>query len=150
MAIHKAVRVYADTSVFGGVFDSEFARASRLFFAAVRQGRLRLATSSIVEEELTKAPSRVRLLFNELLPWMERLPVSEDAITMRQAYIAAGIVTQQSVADALHVAVASTNDCEILVSWNCRHIVHFEKIPRYNAVNRYGVFERLRFTLLWR
>jgi hypothetical protein len=25
--------------------------------------------------------------------------------------------------------------CSLIVSWNFRHIVHFEKIPLYNAVN---------------
>jgi hypothetical protein len=37
--------------------------------------------------------------------------------------------------DALHVAVATASDCSLIVSWNFKHIVHFEKIPLYNAVN---------------
>ena len=39
------------------------------------------------------------------------------------------------MADALHVALAAISHCPALVSWNCKHIVHFGKIPRYNAVN---------------
>jgi hypothetical protein len=37
---------------------------------------------------------------------------------------------------------ASVADCDIIVSWNFRHIVHFDKIRGYNAVNireGYGV-----------
>ena len=26
--------------------------------------------------------------------------------------------------------------CRVLVSWNCKPIVHFQKIPKYNALNR--------------
>ncbi len=44
-------------------------------------------------------------------------------------------MTSKSAEDALHVALATTWSCSIIVSWNFRHIVHFEKIPLYNAVN---------------
>ncbi len=42
------IRVYADTSVYGGAFDEEFAEASRSFFDQVRAGRFRLIVSPIV------------------------------------------------------------------------------------------------------
>ena len=131
-----ALRVYVDTSVFGGVFDEEFARTSQAFFEQVRKGRIQLVTSGVVEEELVSAPERVRALFAELLPSMERVDLTPEALGLRRAYLAAGIVTPKSAADALHVAVASVSRCSVLVSWNCRHIVHFQKIPMYNAVNR--------------
>ncbi|MDD4888855.1 MAG: type II toxin-antitoxin system VapC family toxin [Phycisphaerae bacterium] len=130
------VRVYADTSVFGGVFDDEFARVSSAFFRKVRAGRLLLVTSAVVEDELAAAPSAVRSYFEQMLPWMQRAELTDQAVVLRRAYIAAGIVTRKSAADALHVAIATVTSCPVLVSWNCRHIVHFQKIPMYNAVNR--------------
>ena len=33
------------------------------------------------------------------------------------------------------VALATVSKCSLIVSWNFKHIVHFEKIPLYNAVN---------------
>ena len=56
-------------------------------------------------------------------------------------YIELGVVPERSLADALHVAMATVSECELIVSWNFKDIVHFEKIPKYNAVNvlnRYG------------
>jgi hypothetical protein len=47
----------------------------------------------------------------------------------------AGIVGPGQLADALHVAVATASACPMIVSWNFKHIVRFDKIPRYNAVN---------------
>lgn len=129
------IRVYADTSVYGGVFDDDFARASKVFFQQVRQGRLLLAVSEVVEQELMQAPQAVRDLFAEFEAAGEFVEVTEDAFALRDAYISTGIVSRKALADALHVAVASVARCPILVSWNCRHIVHFDKIPRYNAVN---------------
>ncbi len=37
--------------------------------------------------------------------------------------------------DALHVAIATVSSCSLIVSWNFKHIVHFDKIKLYNAVN---------------
>lgn len=39
----------------------------------------------------------------------------------------------------LHIALASVHGVDILVSWNFKHIVHFDKIVKFNAVNpEYG------------
>jgi len=38
----KAIRVYADTSVFGGIYDEEFKEPSRTFFEQVKSGAIRL------------------------------------------------------------------------------------------------------------
>lgn len=131
----QPLRVYADTSVFGGAFDEEFARASQEFFAQVRRGRFHLVTSAIVQREIELAPAEVRNLFDEMAGQGEIVVVTPEAIQLQQAYIKTGIVTPKSAADALHVAVATVSKCYLIVSWNFKHIVHFEKIPLYNAVN---------------
>ena len=131
----KPIRVYADTSVFGGVFDEEFASPSRAFFEQVRQGRFQLVLSSLVRDELGAAPSRVLALFENVTEMAGFSEIRPDAVDLQLAYLEAGIVGQPSIADALHVAMATVLECRIIVSWNFRHIVHFQKIPLYNAVN---------------
>ena len=131
----EAPRVYADTSVFGGPFDPEFATGSRLFFEQVRADRLRLVLSEVVAEEIEAAPPQVRTHFDQFLGLAEVIPVTEAALELRRAYLESGIVGAGSALDALHVALASVSRCAIIVSWNFKHIVNFQKIPRYNAVN---------------
>jgi len=46
-----------------------------------------------------------------------------------------GVVTPKSAEDALRVALATSSQCSLIVSWNFKHIVHFGKISKYNAVN---------------
>jgi hypothetical protein len=70
-------RVYADTSVFGGVFDAEFAIPSRTFFDQVNSGRCMLVTSALVQAELDAAPDEVRLLFDEMITQAEIAGVNE-------------------------------------------------------------------------
>ncbi len=131
----RNIRLYADTSVFGGVFDDEFKKQSEQFFEQVRIGVFTLVTSAIVQAEILSAPQNVKVLFNEMLPFAEIIDVNEDALTLRDAYLQAGIVPKRYSNDALHVAVATVSNCSIIVSWNFKHIVHFEKIPLYNAIN---------------
>ena len=131
----SAIRIYADTSVFGGAFDEEFQAASKVFFQQVRSGRFKLVTSALVQEEIEPAPTDVRGLFEGLLDIVDVVDVSEEAVSLRDAYLESGIVSPQWSDDALHVAIATVAGCALIVSWNFRHIVHFEKIPLYNAVN---------------
>ncbi len=130
-----AIRAYADTSVFGGVFDEEFREASRAFFAQVRAGRFGLVTSALVQEEVASAPPKIRRLFDQMLGFAEVTAVDEEAVQLQTAYLEAGIVAHRWAADALHVALATVSGATVVVSWNFAHIVHFDKIPLYNGVN---------------
>jgi len=129
------IGVYADTSVFGGVFDEEFRAASRTFFDQVRDGRFRLVVSALLQEEIAAAPPQVRQFSQGLLGIAEVATVTPEALQLRAAYLQAGIVSPQWAADALHVALATTSGASLIVSWNFAHIVHFGKIRLYNAAN---------------
>nr|VFK45016.1 MAG: PIN domain-containing protein [Candidatus Kentron sp. SD]VFK49637.1 MAG: PIN domain-containing protein [Candidatus Kentron sp. SD]VFK80955.1 MAG: PIN domain-containing protein [Candidatus Kentron sp. SD] len=129
------MKVYADTSVFGGVFDQEFAKPTRQFFAEIDAGRFTLVTSAIVEAEIEPAPDRIRDFFARYESIAEIVRVTQEALLLQRQYIDSGVVTPKSAEDALHVALATVSRCALIVSWNFKHIVHFDKIPKYNAVN---------------
>lgn len=130
-----SIRTYADTSVYGGLHDEEFADDSRQFFEAVRAGRFELVTSAVVDDELERAPENVLADYQALLPHAAVAEVSDEALDLQEAYLAAGILSPTWEDDALHIALATVHGCELIVSWNFKHIVHFQKIPQYNAVN---------------
>ena len=131
----RLIKVYADTSVYGGVFDEEFIEASQAFFDLIRNGYYTLCVSEVVHQELSVAPEKVNELFQEFLPIAQLLDIGPDALELQQAYIVEGILTEKWYDDALHVALATVAECDIIVSWNFKHIVNFRKIPLFNAVN---------------
>jgi hypothetical protein len=130
------IRAYADTSVYGGAFEPSFDRESRLFLQQARAGHFVLVYSSLIVRELARAPERVKQLFRQCLPFAEPVDLTEEAVALRNAYLRQTIVTLSHRADALHVALASVGRCEVLVSLDFKHIVQFERISMYNAVNR--------------
>lgn len=129
------IRTYADTSVYGGLHDEEFAGDSQQFFERVRAGQFDLVTSAVVDDELEGAPAAVQADYQALLPHAAVVDVTDEALDLQEAYLAAGILTPTWEDDALHIALATVHGCELIVSWNFKHIVHFQKIPQYNAVN---------------
>ncbi len=139
----KSIRVYADTSVFGGVHDDEFKEPSLTFFAQVRSRQFILVTSAVVQDEIMAAPLAVRRFFDEMLGFAEVTEVSASALNLRDAYLQAKIVATKHSDDALHVAVATVAGCTLIVSWNFQHIVHFQKIPLYNAMNTLGGYQQI-------
>lgn len=142
----RSMRVYTDTSVFGGVLDVEFMRPSRMFFDAVGLGRMHLVVSEVVRMEIEEgpAPAAVRALFNAMLSHAEITPVTREALGLRDAYLEAKILPSKWSDDALHVALATVSGCPMIVSWNFKHIVHFAKIPLYNAINTLRGFGPVR------
>ena len=87
----RRLRVYADTSVFGGCFDEEFEVESRSFFQSVARERFILAVSYLTLRELALAPEHVRAVLADLNPdSMEMINPSAEIHALRNAYINAG------------------------------------------------------------
>jgi len=132
----KSSRIYCDTSVFGGCFDEEFAEASSQLFESFRQGTHVLVVSQTTLTELMDAPSKVRELLDTIPDeFRESIPANEEIDVLRDAYLSTGIVGLASKLDAAHIAAASVAEVDVIVSWNFKHIVHYEKILGYHGVN---------------
>lgn len=133
--VHR-IKVYVGTSVFGGVFDEEFAEASKRFFERVGAGGCLVVLSQVTLDELAEAPRSVRQVLESLPDGsFVEAPVDDDAQALASAYIAAGALGEAFREDALHVAIATVAGADLIVSWNFRHIVNFSRIRKFNAVN---------------
>ena len=129
-------RIYIDTSVVGGCLDEEFQADSRALLRLAREGAFRLLVSDVLIDELESAPQQVQAVLPELPhDCLEAVPRTDEAERLRDAYLEAGVVGPARRIDALHVAVATVAGADMMVSWNFRHIVHFEKMRGFNAVN---------------
>ena len=139
----RPIRAYADTTVFGGITSVEFEPASRAFFEEVRDGRFTLVVAVPLRKEIAVAPVEVRELFAEMQAYAEPVLVNDEVETLQRAYLDARILAVKSETDALHVAIASVYGCELIVSWNFRHIVREPKIERFNKVNLANGYNRV-------
>ncbi len=118
-------RVYIDTSVFGGYFDKEFEEPTKVFFNKLFENSVKILVSEILELELYRAPDCIRDLFESLPSFLiERVELTEEVKLLSEKYISEKVVGKTSQADCLHIALATINRADVLVSWNFKHIVN--------------------------
>jgi predicted nucleic acid-binding protein len=129
-------RFYFDTSVFGGLFDAEFEEETTLLFEKVKLRQIKCIYSNLTESELTNAPERVRDFF-ETLPneFKEKVLVTPEALKLAQTYVDEKVIGETSLDDCIHIATATLNKVDMLVSWNFKHIVNVYRIRGYNSIN---------------
>ncbi|MBY0435530.1 MAG: hypothetical protein K2U26_15620 [Cyclobacteriaceae bacterium] len=129
-------RFYLDTSVVGGVFDTEFEEYSTILMEKVKIGLIKAVISDVTEREIMKARKEVRDFFTSLPKSnVELIELTPEAIQLAQSYISEEVVGKTHIDDCLHIALATINHVDILVSWNFKHIVNIYRIRGYNSVN---------------
>nr|VFK47620.1 MAG: PIN domain-containing protein [Candidatus Kentron sp. TC]VFK63081.1 MAG: PIN domain-containing protein [Candidatus Kentron sp. TC] len=129
-------RIYTDTSVIGGCLDEEFQTGSKALFDRFESGSAILVLSGLTLFELENAPPRVREVLNRVpAENIQRVELTAETEQLADKYLSEGVVPMKSRADARHIALATVNRADVLVSWNFKHIVNLERIRGYNAVN---------------
>ena len=129
-------RFYFDTSVFGGVYDIEFEEETLQLFERVKLGKIVCVYSDLTETELIKAPQNVKKYFRELPKEnTERVIVNGEIIELATKYLEEKVVGKTSFDDCIHIATATLNKVDMLVSWNFKHIVNIYRIRGYNSIN---------------
>ena len=129
-------RIYIDTSVIGGYFDEEFEEATKLLFNRIANKDFDVYFSEVNETELSLAPIYIQDL-KKLIPTdcYKYAELNEEAKKLAETYVAEKALGKASMNDAYHIAIASVNRLDCLVSWNFKHIVNFDKIKLFNSIN---------------
>ncbi len=136
--------IYIDTSVIGGCFDKEFSIWSNGIIQDIENGFFKAATSNIVAAELMQAPQEVKEKYLELISLgVGVFEINENVEMLTDAYLGHRILTEKFRNDMMHIALATVHNADVLVSWNFKHIVHYEKIIKFNAVNLEYGFKQL-------
>jgi predicted nucleic acid-binding protein len=129
-------RFYIDTSVIGGVFDTEFEEHSTILMEKVKLGQLKAVISEVTESEIMKARKEIRDFYTSLpKSSIEFVDITKDAVLLADNYIKEKVVGKTSRNDCLHIGIATVSRVDILVSWNFKHIVNIYRIRGYNSVN---------------
>jgi hypothetical protein len=92
--------------------------------------------SDITLDELSDAPQNVQEIFNKIPEDNLEIIISDnESRKLADLYVLEGVVSKKYYEDALHIAISTINQVNVLASWNFKHIVNLERIRLYNAVN---------------
>lgn len=138
-------RIYIDTSVIGGCFDAQFSKWSNKLMDHFNRGIKTAIISDLTLKELELAPTEIKNVLDSIdKRYLEYVLLNEEAISLAANYLKDAGFSERFLIDAQHIAMATINKVDVMVSWNFKHIVNLSRIRLYNSVNLklgYGFLE---------
>lgn len=127
----KLLKLYLDTSVPSLLFspdDLEKQAVTKTFFERIGRSKdHQLYVSYLTMEEIQNTPdTEKRELIKVVVDNFPVLEFNQEAAELANRYLKEGIIPLKYRDDALHLALASVNNMDILVSWNFDHIVRLK------------------------
>ena len=108
---------------------------AREWWAKSKPGQ-RLVTSAIVFEELEGIPDAARREESlSLVRSLEELRYTAEVAEVVAVYLQHKLMPVEALGDADHLALASFYNCDMLVTWNCRHLANANKTGHIRRVN---------------
>jgi predicted nucleic acid-binding protein len=132
-------KIYLETTMFNYYIDTDRdAHADTvILFEDCAAGKFKPFTSTYTTNELEAAPPIKRDKMFSLIKryGVEVLEATETSDALALRYIAEGALPKGSLMDASHIAIASINELDIIVSLNFSHIVRSKTIEMTAAIN---------------
>lgn len=136
--------IYLDTSVINHLFASD--RPDRMtdtqdfFQDFIRPGVYGTFVSQIVIQEINNTPNeekRAKLLgvVEDYFFQFASMTNLDEINNLADLYIHNKIIPPSKRADALHIAIATINHIDYLVSWNFKHLANVDKEQHVLLVN---------------
>lgn len=136
----KKISLYLDTSIYNFAIADTLPREKEItqrLLADIKQGKYEAFISNVVTEEINEAPEEIAVRLRDIIKPLEltEIEIDEEVRQLADRYIEEGIIPLKYRDDALHIAAASVNNIDIIVSWNFEHIVKFKTKREVLAAN---------------
>jgi hypothetical protein len=136
----RKLKLYLDTSVISHLDAPDTPdkmHDTLVLWEDIKKGRYAAYVSNLTLAELERCPEPKRTMMLDKLLEIEYTGISQDenVSELSNLYISAGGLSPKSKDDATHIAIASVNDCDIILSWNFKHIVNIRAIEAVEKVN---------------
>ena len=146
--MNKTLKLYIDTSVWNFIFESERenSKTTNDFLNFSLKHDYLLVISNLVISEVSKANDIRRKELSSLIERHKPLLIytNEEVTFLADLYIKEKLIPERFRDDAIHIATATVNHCDFLVSWNFKHIVKASTIKGVHSINfkeGYGIIE---------
>ena len=115
-------------------------------FKEIATGKYDAYTSEHVIDELKKASDEDKR--NKMLDLIQDYGLSvlrpaAEALKLADIYVAAGVIPEDHFTDALHIAISSVNDIDVILSLNFRHIASKRTEEMTGNINMQNGYRRV-------
>ena len=150
----KKLKLYFDTSIFNFALSDDVPKEKEVtlkLFDEVRKSKYEVYVSEVVIREANRASEeKVKSLIdliNEVVS--EELYVNDEVQELAKRYVTEVIIPERYEDDALHIAVASVNNLDAIISWNFAHIVKLKTKKEVVGVNAISGFKEIEIYSPW-
>lgn len=136
----RKLKLYLDTSVIGNLDSIELPERQAdtlLLWSDIIDGDYDVCLSFVTLAELENCPAEK---FDTLMGYLAQIqytaiPESKEISSLADEFIKHGILKQKSRDDAQHLSAAMVAGCDVVVSWNFRHMVNHKTINGVKIVS---------------
>lgn len=141
----KKLVIYLDTSVINHLFAADApdlqAATIEFFENFVSSRRYEIFVSTIVVDEIMKTnnPNKRQVLLDVISKYQLDILIFDnerlEVMDLAKHYIQNGIIPEKKAEDALHIAIATVYEMDVLLSWNFKHMANINKEYAVHTVN---------------
>jgi predicted nucleic acid-binding protein len=141
----KRLAIYIDTSVINQLLCDDAPDLKKItqefFFRQESHSHFSLFISPIVIDEISRTKDEKKK--HDLMTFVHKLKldiidlesIQDEILRMAAVYMEKGIIPKNKIEDALHIAITTISELDILLSWNFRHLANINKELKIQAVN---------------
>ena len=138
----KQLKIYLDTSIISYLDQQdapERMAETHILWDKIKNGEFKAVISDITLSEISDcAEAKKNILFEYLAQInYELIETTEDTLRVAGQFVNLGILQQKSFDDCQHIASDIVSECDIIVSWNFKHIVTHKTAHSQNLVFRH-------------
>jgi len=134
-------KIYLDTSVISHLQapdTPEKMRDTNKLWEEVKRGKYEVFISDTTIGEINECDEPKRSFMLEKLKEIELTIVNTETEVedLSQEFIKLGILKEKSIDDCMHIATALLLKCDVIVSWNFKHIVNDKTIEGVKTITQ--------------
>ena len=135
------LKVYLDTSVVSYLQqeDAPDRMADTLkLWKKFKAGCYDIYLSSMTTLEVNRCNASKLSFLNSKLSEINytEIKIGDNELNLAREIISMGILTEKSFDDCQHIAVAVLSECDIIVSWNFKHLVNIKTIQGVRKITQ--------------
>jgi hypothetical protein len=116
-------------------------RDTTLEWWETRRSDFDLFISEFVATEVALGDAKAASRRQKVIEGIAELEATEEVRKLGKALISEGPIPSQAEVDAYHIAIATVNGMDYLLTWNCRHIANAAMRPKIEVVCRQHGYE---------
>lgn len=138
----RKLKIYLDTSVINFLYAEDTPDLKKIteefFNNYIYQYDVYISDIVLFEINKTAEVNKKKILIDVIKQYPIKILEIENNLNidhLAELYIQEKIIPAKKKEDALHIAISTVHECDILLSWNFKHLANIKKQIAINAIN---------------